>query len=78
MFNNKVNVTVETRYKNEDHFKIQRVLGSFQAHGTAMGLSMISEGKLEVSITTRKGCIKELTRQLEYLNNIGIVAKRVR
>lgn len=78
MFNKKVNVTVETRYKNNDHFKVQRVLGSFQEHGTAMGISMINDEKIEVSVTTRKGCLKELNRKLEFLNNIGIVAKRVR
>ena len=78
MFNKKVNVTVETRFKNNDHFKVQRVLGSAQEHGTAMGLKVISDEKIEVSVTTRKGCLKELNRHLEFLNNIGIVAKRVR
>ena len=78
MFNNKVNVTVETRYKNEDHFKVQRVLGSYQKHGTAMGVSMINDEKIEVSVVTTKGRIKALNRELERLNNLGIVAKRTR
>ena len=43
-----------------------------------MGISMINDEKIEVSVTTRKGCLKELNRQLEYLNNLGIVVERVR
>ncbi len=75
MFNRNVDVTVITRMVNEDHFKVQKLMDSFAVRYTACRVFGKDDGTIEVSVTTKKSCIKELTRQVDYLNNLGIKVK---
>lgn len=75
MFNRNVNVTVETRMVNNDHFKIQRLMRSCMAKKTVFKMNCRLDGTIEITITTSKGCAKELAKQLNYLNALGIEGK---
>lgn len=75
MFNKNVDVTVITRMVNEDHFKIQRLMQSCMAPKTVCRVVAKDDDVIEVTVTTRKGCIKEIERQINYLNNLGIEGK---
>lgn len=72
MFNKKVELTILTRFKNEDNFKIERLISTWKEPCTLVSVNAINNEDLEITFTTTKSCIKEFKRNLNLLNFIGI------
>lgn len=73
MFNK--HVTIKTRFKNEDHFKITRLAETYKKPGEMVEVYGASEEVVEIRFITRKSCVKQLKEHLNLLNFIGIEAE---
>lgn len=70
-----VDVSVVTRMENDDHFKVQKMLGTYKESGTSMHVKSIGNGFVELKIKTMSGLLKSLKRDIALINLMGIKAE---
>ena len=75
MFNKNVEVTIVTRFKNEDNFKITRLADTYKQSGTTVEVYGVNDEVVEVRFTTLKSCVKSLKENLKLLTFVGIEGK---
>lgn len=73
MFNKDVEITIMTKFENEDNFKIERLCETFKKPGTILVVTGLADKEnVEVKFITSKACVKKLKEYLNVLNFVGI------
>jgi hypothetical protein len=75
MFNKNIEITVITRFKNEDHFKIAKLAETYKESEEPVMINGIDNEVVEVKFVTRKGCLKKFKEHLNLLTFVGIKAE---
>ena len=74
MFNRKVEITIMTRCKNEDNFKVMRLINRLSKVGTIL-VNCNKSDDVEIKFITKKSNVKRLTEDLELLKIGNIKAE---
>lgn len=77
MFNKTTELTIITRFKNEDNFKIERLIATWKEPNTVPIVKAIDSSIVEISfiIPKSKCIIKGFKKDLNLLTFVGIEAK---
>lgn len=77
MFNKTTELTIITRFKNEDNLKVERLIASWKEPNTVPIIKIIDDTTVEFSfIISKSKCImKGFEKDLNLLTFVGIEAK---
>lgn len=75
MFNKSINVTIMTRTKNEDNFKIERLISTWKKPATTPEIKCNNNNEIEIRFVLDKSVVKKFEKDLQLLNFIGIEGK---
>ena len=75
MFNKNREITIMTRFENEDHFKITKFAGTWLKPGEAIEVNALNDEVVEIKFITSKSCVKKIEEQLNLLKFVGIKAE---
>lgn len=75
MFKKKLELTIVTRFKNEDILKVERLISTYREPNTMVSETVINKEQVEITFVTAKSCIKGFKKDLNLLTFVGIEAE---
>lgn len=74
MFNKKMEITIVTRFKNEDNFKIERLADTWKVPTSVVESKGFDNGSVEIKVVINKSHLEKFKKDLNLLTFVGIEA----